>query len=195
MIESYIESNRGRPLIACVLDSYDLFSAVAFCCSLRSKIESDAYPTLVMRPDSGDPMEIIPAILEIMESSGLAHDTVNGYRVFRKYRILWGDGINPATIRAILGLAMSLGYSPANFAFGSGGDLMQKIDRDTCRFAIKCCAIRLEDGTERPVFKKPAQDPDKISKKGFQPMPDDYLRFRDGQLFNAVTFDQVRGAI
>src|SRR5262245_18002295 len=148
-----------------------------------------------MRPDSGDPMEIIPAILGIMESNHLAHDTVNGYRLFRKYRILWGDGINPATIKAILDQALSLGYSPANFAFGSGGALMQKIDRDTCEFAIKVCAIRLEDGTERAVFKRPAQDPAKNSKRGFQPMPDDSLRFRDGKLFNTVTFDQVRGAI
>jgi nicotinamide phosphoribosyltransferase len=194
MIETFIDMNRGRRVIACVLDSYDLLGAVKFCCALRQKIESEEYPTLVMRPDSGDPLKIIPAILEIMRSSHLSFDVINGFVRFSKYRIIWGDGITPSLIEAILKTATNLGYSPENFTFGSGGDLMQKVDRDTCQFAIKCCAVRIGDSIERPVYKKTPDDPSKASKGGTKRMAEDQLRFLNGALFNPTTFDDIRSA-
>ena len=47
-----------------------------------------------------------------------------------------------------------------------GGGLLQKCDRDTLKFAFKCSAAVI-NGKYVPVFKDPATDPGKVSKKGF----------------------------
>lgn len=169
MIDAYLEYNKGKYIIACVLDSYDIYNATRKVTSgeFKRKIESDEYPTLVMRPDSGNAVEVVKAMLEICDQNDVAY-TINSktLKVMKKYRIIYGDGITPDVIRQILELGVSMGYAPDNFAFGSGGDLMQNINRDTCKFAIKCSSVLLNDGTRRDVFKDPITDKGKQSKKG-----------------------------
>lgn len=167
-ISNHLETYKDSSIIACVMDSYNIYDAVSYITSgtMKDKIESVDYPTFVIRPDSGDPIRVIGDILRIMLTNGVAK-TVNskGYIVFNKYRIIWGDGIDAATIDKILQYVTDLGYAADNFAFGSGGDLMQKLDRDTCKFAIKCSAALVE-GQWRDVYKDPITDPGKKSKKG-----------------------------
>src|SRR5574343_466460 len=91
MITNYLEKSKGLAIIACVMDSYDVFKATDFVTTvLKDKIESDAYPTFVIRPDSGEPIDVIKQILDIMEKNNVAF-TVNakGYKVFNKYRLIW----------------------------------------------------------------------------------------------------------
>ena len=57
------------------------------------------------------------------------------------------------------------GFSADNIAFGSGGGLLQKLNRDTLKFAFKCAAV-VVDGQEREVFKNPVTDHGKRSKSG-----------------------------
>ena len=52
-------------------------------------------------------------------------------------------------------------------AFGMGGALLQKCDRDTLQFAMKANEI-VQNGTRRDVYKDPVTDPGKVSKKGRQ---------------------------
>lgn len=207
----YVEKFKDNAIIACVMDSYNLFKAVDFITSdeAKEKIESDGYPIFVIRPDSGDPIEIIPQILDIMMSNGIAH-TVNdkGYIEFAKYRIIWGDGINPDTIRAILKLVTDLGYASSNFAFGSGGDLMQNVNRDTQGMAVKC-SWAIVDGEEIEVYKDPITDPGKTSKKGqlmlykknntfFTEKPGLDIEealdvvYKDGEIIRIMTLDEIR---
>lgn len=168
MIANYLESFKDSPIIACVLDSFDIFKAVNFVTTgdMKTKIESKDYPVFVIRPDSGNPLQIMDRIINIMEENGVGY-TVNkkGYKLFNKYRIIWGDGITPVKIDLILNHFTKLGYSAENFAFGSGGDLMQNLNRDTLGFAIKCSAIK-RDGEWQDVYKDPVTDPGKSSKKG-----------------------------
>merc|ERR1711877_12931 len=56
-------------------------------------------------------------------------------------------------------------WAAENVAFGSGGALLQKMDRDTQKCAFKCCEI-IVDGKPRPVFKDPITDAGKRSKQG-----------------------------
>jgi nicotinamide phosphoribosyltransferase len=63
-------------------------------------------------------------------------------------------------------MVIKMGYAAENMVFGSGGDIMQNVNRDTQRFAIKCSSITRPDGTEQDVFKNPITDPSKASKKG-----------------------------
>lgn len=173
MIENYLETYKNNPIIACVLDSYDIYKAVDFVTSgkMKEKIESDNYPVFVIRPDSGEPIEVIGEILKIMDKNKVKMtQNSKGYYVFDKYRIIWGDGINLKTIDEILDYAEKChipfkGYSAENFAFGSGGDLMQNVTRDTCKFAMKCSAIKV-NGEWRDVYKDPITDQGKKSIRG-----------------------------
>lgn len=169
MIMNYLEKFKGNPIIACVLDSYDIFNATRKVTSgeFKKKIESDEYPILVMRPDSGNAVDVVRQMLEICTQNNVAY-TLNSkeLKVMNKYRIIYGDGITPEVIAQIIEVAVEMGYAPDNLAFGSGGDLMQNINRDTCKFAIKCSSVTFEDGTTRDVFKDPITDQGKKSKKG-----------------------------
>lgn len=169
MIDNHLETNKGRPLIACVIDSYDTFNFTDKITSgkFKEKIESDDYPKLVLRPDSGYAPDVINEILNIMEKNNVKFTVNNkGYKTFKKYGLLWGDGINMETMNDILTILRLRGYSSDNIAFGSGGWLMQQHDRDTLGFAIKCSSITFEDGSEMDVYKDPVTDKGKTSKRG-----------------------------
>lgn len=56
-------------------------------------------------------------------------------------------------------------WSAENVVFGTGGALLQRLDRDTQKFAFKCSSVTI-DGSEVNVFKQPITDPGKNSKKG-----------------------------
>lgn len=153
-------------LVACVSDSWDIDNAVdkIWGQDLHDKImKRDG--TLVIRPDSGDPVEIT---LRIIESLGKRFGyTANekGYKVLDPHvRIIQGDGVNLESIEAILANFKNNGWSADNIAFGAGGKLLQAHDRDEQQFAIKCSSITI-NGTETDVYKQPKTDPTKNSKR------------------------------
>lgn len=53
-------------------------------------------------------------------------------------RVIQGDGIKYETLVEILEYLKQAGWSAENIGFGSGGGLLQKLDRDTQKFAFKC---------------------------------------------------------
>jgi nicotinamide phosphoribosyltransferase len=94
--------------------------------------------------------------------------TVNekGYKVLNpKIRVIQGDGMDFKMINQCLSTMEQMKWSADNVAFGMGGGLLQKVDRDTQKFAFKCSSI-IVDGEIRDVFKDPITDQGKISKKG-----------------------------
>jgi nicotinamide phosphoribosyltransferase len=182
MIMNHIETNKNSNIVAAVCDSYDYLKTVRAVTSgeFKEKIESDEYPVFVIRPDSGDPIEMVQSTLKIMEENKV-HFTINdkGYKVFSNYSIIWGDGIDMKVMEELLILLKNEGYAASNIAFGSGGWLMQQHDRDSQGWAVKCSSITVEyddpitkDGVagviyeERDVFKDPITAPNKKSKKG-----------------------------
>ena len=85
--------------------------------------------------------------------------------MLKHVRVIQGDGINPASIRAILERITGAGSAADNVAFGMGGALLQQLNRDTQKFALKCSAARV-DGHWLDVFKDPITDKGKTSKRG-----------------------------
>jgi nicotinamide phosphoribosyltransferase len=85
--------------------------------------------------------------------------------VLNNVRIIQGDGIDHASIRSILFSLTIAGYSADNIAFGQGGALLQQVNRDTLKFAMKCSAARV-NGEWRDVYKDPVTDTGKKSKRG-----------------------------
>ena len=51
------------------------------------------------------------------------------------------------------------------WSFGMGGALLQQLNRDTLRFALKCSAIDI-NGQWHDVYKQPITDPGKDSRAG-----------------------------
>ena len=153
-------------VIACVSDSYDLFHAVKELWgeALRDEVIASG-ATLVVRPDSGDPADIVHQTLSMLNAAFGSTVNGKGYRVLNHVRVIQGDGVNPDSIRAILERITHARYSADNIAFGMGGALLQKMDRDTQKFALKCSAARI-DGTWTDVFKDPVTDHGKASKRG-----------------------------
>ncbi len=154
-------------LVACVSDSYDIFRA----CSqywggiLKSEVLARE-GTLVVRPDSGNPPAVVVKVLDLLGEQFGAHRNAKGFHVLHpKVRVIQGDGIDYAMLKKILDHMKSHGWSADNVAFGSGGGLLQKMNRDTQKFAFKCASV-VVDGEERDVFKRPVTDGGKTSKAG-----------------------------
>jgi nicotinamide phosphoribosyltransferase len=176
-----ILNNFAKPgsIVAIVSDSYDIYNAVEnlWGGELRQQV-IDSGATVVIRPDSGDPVEVNRRLVEILGSKFGYTTNSKGFKVLNNVRLIQGDGINELTVRSILGAFMAMGWSADNIAFGMGGALLQIVDRDTQKFAMKCSAMSrdvwVEDGdlgsgwkTEwHDVVKDPITDPGKKSKAG-----------------------------
>ena len=159
-------------IVAVVSDSYDIFNAVENIWGeeLRQEV-IDSGATVVIRPDSGDPEAVCVKVVQLLDKK-FGH-TVNskGFKVLNNVRIIQGDGVNERTIRCILGHFSVLGYSADNIAFGMGGALLQQLDRDTQKFAMKCSAMQTirwphYEPQWYDVMKDPVTDPGKKSKAG-----------------------------
>ena len=80
-------------------------------------------------------------------------------------RFIQGDGVNYHTIQNMISQLTRKGWSMDNWGFGMGGALLQQINRDTLRFALKCSAIDI-NGQWHDVYKQPVTDPGKDSRAG-----------------------------
>src|SRR5207248_10994625 len=81
----------GRPggIFAVVSDSYDLYHAVEHIWGerLRQKV-IDSGATLVVRPDSGDPVEVVSKTMHLLAERFGADVNTRGYRVLRHVRVI-----------------------------------------------------------------------------------------------------------
>lgn len=206
-------------IVAIVSDSYDIYNAVdnLWGEALRQQV-IDSGATVVIRPDSGDPELVCRKLVMKLHDKFGAVKNSKGFWVLNNVRLIQGDGVNEHTIRSILGSFQAYGYSADNIAFGMGGALLQQVDRDTQRFAMKCSNITV-NGQDRDVQKDPVTDSGKKSKAGRVQLwtnsggefasgvtaptgwtdkgiggwtPALVEVYRDGKLVTEYTFDQVR---
>jgi len=201
MLDQYPEG-----LVACVSDSYDIINACKniWGSQLKEKVLARK-GTLVVRPDSGDPVSMVLQVVQALEEAFGTTTNEKGYKVLpEQVRVIQGDGINYESLRLILENLANHGYSADNIAFGCGGALLQQMNRDTLRFAFKCSSIIVDEET-RDVYKQPSSDPTKNSKRGRLKLTKegtvresengiDLLKtvFLDGEILNDVSFEQIR---
>lgn len=168
---------------------------------------------LVVRPDSGDPLEIVPDVIEALMAKFGYSLTNQGYRILpEKVRVIQGDGVNKDSIVQIMDVMLDRGLAIGNIAFGMGGGLLQKADRDSFGYAMKASAI-YRGGKWHEVFKDPVTAKgSKTSKKGKQgvmrtdtgkfvarpaaniPKGAEALEpvFCNGEIIKVQTFEQIR---
>ncbi|HEY5312436.1 MAG TPA: nicotinate phosphoribosyltransferase [Pirellulales bacterium] len=196
--------------VAVVSDSFDIYRA----CSeywgrqLRDLVlQRDG--VLVVRPDSGDPPQMVVRVLELLGEAFGTRQNSQGYRVLDPHvRVIQGDGIDFAMLDTILAALTSRGWSADNVSFGSGGGILQKLNRDTLKFAFKCSSVTI-DGQDRDVFKRPVTDRGKQSKAGRLKLVHDggrlatiaesapgedllQLVFENGAIVQQSRFDEIR---
>ena len=130
----------------------------------------------MIRPDSPTPLHPAPAALVAWTLENSPNN------------VLWGDGIGPEGIKDIV-LAQPV-EQRKRLIFGMGGGLLQKVNRDTLRFALKCSAVE-RDGQWQNVQKNPL-DQTKKSKAGRVWPEFGHTVFENGVICVQETFEKIR---
>lgn len=142
-------------LFATVIDSWDALDFIRTLAPKYIKRLQESGATWVFRPDSCDPVQMpVQTVVELAKVFGYTKNS-KGYKVLKNVRVLQGDGIVAEQVEEILYALLELGFSASNIAFGMGGGLLQKNDRDTQKFSMKCCAVEV-DGKWIDVYKDPS---------------------------------------
>jgi len=196
---------------ATVSDSYNLWTAIndIWGGTLRDAVLGGG-GTLVIRPDSGHPPTVVVKALGMMSERFGFTENSKGFKVINSaVRLIQGDGVSIESIPEILSAVAHAGFSTENLALGMGGGLLQKMDRDTQKFAIKASAVDI-NGTWRGIGKDPITDHGKRSKMGRLALirehdkyetvgeDDNHWRnmmrpvYRNGQILKEYSFTEVR---
>lgn len=213
-LRTQIKNAPKGSILSIVIDGYDVFREASLLCNELKQDIIDSGAKVVFRPDSGDMMEIVPALLKMQEEAFGYTLTSTGYKRINYVGLIQGDGISHTTLIELLDKVIALGYSADVIVFGSGGALLQKVNRDTFKFAQKACSI-LVNGEWVGIAKNPVTDQGKKSKEGVLTLTrhkvtgelgygrvdlgleDDVedimqLVYHTGRLFNEITLDEVR---
>ena len=218
VIEKLLKFTTG--ILSVVVDSYDQYRITQILTTSLLPLVQARSGKVVLRPDSGEPVDVIKRLFEILSRNLESFITVNskGFKVLPPFiGIIYGDGLSPAKIQQLLTVMKDIGWAADNLVFGMGGGLLQKVDRDTCRFAWKCCAKQTQDGAWHDVYKDPydgkGTGDSKASLRGRQKVvkvdgvlqavrEDDpafahlenelKLVYQDGYVVKTYTFDEVR---
>jgi nicotinamide phosphoribosyltransferase len=205
-------------ILSVVSDSYNIFSAVGelWGTEFKDEILKRKMP-LVIRPDSGDPVQTLLKVFGILfEKFGYSINT-KGYRVLPKQvRVIQGDGVDYHSIGTIYEALTKHGISAENLLLGMGGALLQKVNRDTQKFALKCSYAEVgaekinvrklpmemnEEGKMMPSFKASKAGRLKLIRENgrFRTVSEtapgeDLLQtvFENGELKKNYTFEEIR---
>ncbi|XP_068211419.1 nicotinamide phosphoribosyltransferase-like [Palaemon carinicauda] len=199
----------------CVVDSFNIWKCLedTFGKEMKDLVIENGKKggSISVRPDSGDPVEVVLKVLDILGKGFGTEKNSKGYKVLPEYiRVVQADGINYKCLAAILKAMEENGWAANNAGFGAGAALLQRIDRDTQKCAYKCSFAEV-NGEEIDVYKQPITDPGKNSKRGRLALhctngvyttvkasesseeQDQLLTvFENGELLKDYTFDEVR---
>ncbi len=174
-IKLLIDTAKTGRIVSIVSDSYDYFRNIEKVYGEQFKQDildaGKAGGRIVIRPDSGDPVEVITKTLEVLCEKFKDECTTvkKGDKEFKLLppclRVLQGDGIDLDSLHKILTAMEQKGFSAENLVFGMGGGLEQKVDRDGLYFAQKACAARI-NGKWVDIQKNPKTASSKKSKAG-----------------------------
>lgn len=208
-IENFLGEGKMLSLVADTYSTKNFIKIVGVDCKEQLLAKGG---TLVVRPDSGEPVDMVLFVVQELEKYFGTTLNDKGYKVLHpSVRVIQGDGINIDSVGKILENLTNHGYSADNVTFGSGGGLLQNVTRDTQRFAHKASHVVI-DGVPQDIQKVPETDASKASKAGklalvkrkgkiitirldqLGPKEKNLLkvRYENGKLFNKTNFNKVR---
>lgn len=184
-------------IISIVSDTYNLWDVLT---KILPKLKTEILARngkVVIRPDSGNPLEIIcgnpngktpeekAGVFELLWNTfgGTTNDL--GYRVLNpKVGAIYGDSITLDLAKRICDTLIDKGFVP-NMVFGIGSYTYNYNTRDTFGMAMKCTAVK-KDGVWLPVWKDPITDDG--TKKSLRGL----LKVQDGYVYQEVTEEQEK---
>lgn len=145
-------------IVACVSDSYNIFKACEEYWGENLKAQVlDREGVLVIRPDSGDPVMTLLTVFNILFDKFGYTINEKGYKILPpQVRVIQGDGVNYDAIQDMYEALKKNSISAENLVLGMGGALLQKVDRDTQKFALKCSYAEV-NGKQIVVQKSPTE--------------------------------------
>jgi nicotinamide phosphoribosyltransferase len=169
-------------ILSIVSDTWDFFDVINRD-GILDRLREDILARdgkLVIRPDSGDPADIICGTQRTRHAEGIdgAWDTdeekgaiqllwerfggtVNdkGFRELDPHiGLIYGDSITSERARDIIERLAEKGYASTNVVFGVGSFTYQYNTRDTFGSAMKATWVKFEDGTTKNIQKNPKTD-------------------------------------
>lgn len=189
----FINQAPDDAILSMVMDSYDIENAVKqyICVDLKEKILSRS-GKVVIRPDSGDPSQMALSVCKwLYHGFGGTKNSLGFIELNPKVGVIYGDSMDADSINDVLYILKLNGFASSNVIFGSGGGLLQKVNRDTCKFAMKMSSAVVDEKTV-DVFKSPVTDPGKKSKAGRFNLP---LVYENGTLLRDQTLDEIKSLL
>ena len=156
--------------ISIVSDTYDLWNVVDYVLPQIRDIVMNREGKVVIRPDSGEPVDIIcgdeasdretirKGIVERLYEIFGGSVNAKGYKELDPHiGVIYGDSITPDRARRISEGLMKKGFASTNTSLGIGSYTYQYVTRDTFGFALKGTAEEV-DGVFKAIQKRPATD-------------------------------------
>jgi len=184
-------------LLSIVSDTWDLWKVLReYLPALKSEILARD-GKVVIRPDSGDPVEIIvggastpfgKGVVELLWETFGGYINTQGFKVLDSHiGVIYGDSITLERAELICAGLAAKGFASSNIVFGVGSYTFQYNTRDTYGFAMKATYGEV-NGKGREIFKNPVTDDGtKTSAKGL-------LKVEKGDDGRYVLVDQVTWA-
>jgi nicotinamide phosphoribosyltransferase len=190
-IGNVLNSCNAGEAISIVLDGYDIYRDTELLCSHYKNLIVEKNLHVVIRPDSGNAYDIIPKLIHVIDYH--FGNTLNskGYKVLNNVSLIQGDGIDADAIRGLSAMVSNLGYAAETLVYGSGGGLLQKVNRDTYSFAQKTSAMEI-NGEWIDTVKDPVTDTGKKSKGGRFDDANLVTYYKNGKLLIDETLDIIR---
>jgi len=174
-------------IVSIVADSYNFWQTMTVYLPSLYKEINDRQGKVVIRPDSGDPVDIIcgdisahsdsPAhkgALQVLWETFGGRINAAGYKELNpKIGLIYGDAITVERAKLILELMEENKFASSNIVFGVGSFTYQYITRDTFGFAMKATSAVI-NGERRAIFKDPQTGSSKKSARGLLNVTLDY---------------------
>jgi len=156
--------------ISIVSDTYDLWNVVDNVLPQLKDIIMNRDGKVVIRPDSGEPVDIIcgdassdketvrKGIVQRLYELFGGNTNDKGYIELDPHiRVVYGDSITPDRAKRICDGLVNKGFASTNAILGIGSFTYQYVTRDTFGFALKGTAEEI-DGHFKAIQKRPATD-------------------------------------
>lgn len=158
-------------IVSVVSDTWDFWKVLTtYLPALRSLVEARD-GKVVIRPDSGDPVNIIcgdpdgatrpeklGAIRVLYEVFGGRTNPAGYIELNPKIGLIYGDSITPERQVEILGRLKAMGFASSNVVLGIGSYTYQYVTRDTYGFAMKATYGETVSGGPQAIYKDPKTD-------------------------------------
>lgn len=163
-----------KGIVSVVSDTWDFWSVVTDTMTkLKDKVMARD-GKLVIRPDSGDPVDIICGLPDrdnqpdrMPDEKGAVEclwdvfgGTINakGFKELDSHiGLIYGDSITPQRAKEILERLKAKGFASSNIVFGVGSFTYEYVTRDTYGFAVKS-TYGIVNGKGVEIFKEPKTD-------------------------------------